>query len=1453
MLLNKISRIAETHQNAVAVVSGDVSVTYKELEDRADRLAGALCEHHVSPDPLVAIYMKRDAHIIVSIVAAMKSGAAYTVVEHEGNTEENIARIKAMAPDIVVTTGDLARLLQQHGIATITEDDCASPDRRRPPVIAGPETAYVLFTSGSTGTPKGVAITHLNIRHYTESIIERLHIPQALRYAHVSTLSADLGNTCLFLALWTGGTLYLVDGDSRKDPLKLLDYLIANEIDFLKITPSHWRAVFNTIGKLFQGRLHLQYLLLGGETLPVNLAKEILQAGVTRVLANHYGPTEATVGVTVNPIPDIEYLDALKSDAVPIGRPFGQTRLLVRNQDGQYKDRDVEGELLIGGPSVAKGYVGNRQATDANFLTGIDRHHRFYKTGDFVAIDASGIVSFLGRIDRQVKINGYRVELEHVENVLCKIQGIEAAAVFNIQVHDKTLLVAALVPALAPLLATAFKEAAQTMLPPYMIPGQVQWLQDFPLNANGKVDLKALRGLVEQQIADSRDAQTSSNDFSGWPPLFSEIAAIWADCLKRDDFTANDNFFDAGGDSLDAILIISELQVRGYRISSQAFLQEPTIAAIAALIGNPIIDGRDMQRDESRTSSRRFSAAQDWFFNRNFSAKDHWNQAIILEAGESMDESALRNALSRLVAIHPLLRTIYRNESGGWHAVPLAAGDFEGLTASRIVGASETGVSQHIQGTAMRMHQAISLTDGRIFRVHLFKIQERRDHVLFVCHHLSVDAVSWRIMMADLVRLYNAERAQETVCIPDNPTSFWDWVNHIHEKRADLSADFKHWHNLPAAMQQGADVCSNLESDAQTVWLSFGAKETGALMEGLSATLKVPFHVIFLAVFSFVLCRQRQGDKLLVDVESYGRAAFSEDVDISRVVGWFTSTYPVVLACRDDLVETIRHAQSTLSAIPNLGIAYGLSGNATNGAATAAPTLCYNYLGDFHFGNDDGLKLSSSRFPVGPARGAANERIHELKLTARKIDGHLVADLSFSSAMHAADEVVALLEQFKNTLLQLAGIQEGRSLPLHVEMGSSTGVLSYVPRELILEEQEPSVRVYADILLTGATGYIGVHVLREFFAKTSAHIHCLVRRRIGTEPLQRLTDAYAFYFPSEDLAVFKDRLTVLEGDAGEARYGLSQKAYADICEKVDAIYHFAADTRLFGASDVIAWQNIAGIKTAIDVASATRPKDLHYMSTLAVSGVNRGSDVVTFSENSLDIGQEFQNDYERAKFKAEAMVLEFVTRGGTGYIYRSGNVSGHSISGKFQSNAGDNRFIQLLKAAAKLGKAPGNLSDTIVLSPVDTVAEGIVALSLSQQNSGEILHVDSHIEIPFQEIFAEMRAAGIVLEPTDAADFAGMFKSASHLQDPDITLGYFWASRQPRNVRFCHAKTHRLLDKLDCRFTRLDKAWIRKFIENLIQDGTLASTSASVRAFKTGTSLEPANDYGNGTKKRNRT
>lgn len=1405
-LLQKISIIAENDGQRLAVIAGEKSVTYQAMEREAKRLAYAIQRYNFDKDSVIAIYLPRSADIVIAMLGIMKSGMAYAVVEDDGNTTENYHRLNLVQPHLIITSSHHVEALQKLNKNVIDIDQSFDLHVANIlPEINLEDSAYVLFTSGSTGVPKGVMISHGNIYHYVSGLLEKLAIQNALQYAHVSTFSADLGNTGLFLSLWTGGTLHIIDDNTKKDPFAFLQYLIQHNIDFLKITPSHWAAIFNALSKHYENQQLLKYLVLGGESLSVPLARLILQSNATEILVNHYGPTETTVGVAAQIITDEQML-ATYENIVPIGKPFGQTEIFIKTADGQRKQLLAEGELYIGGPSVGKGYINDVESTNARFIFDENTGLRFYKTGDLVRVDDEGILEFLGRIDRQVKINGYRVELEHIEYVLKNIAGIEQVVVCCLDLSGKNMLAAALVVA-KNIEIERLQDILRQKLPAYMIPDQFVCFDDFPRNSNGKTDIKALAELLKEELKKPR--LHVKRDLSD--PLLEEIVQIWQKYLQHDNFGLEDDFFKLGANSIDAILIISDLQARGYQITANTFLANRTITALAAKIKEAANKKELIARNIPQHDSQEFSGAQNWFFEKQFSEENHWNQAVLLQSSTNIVMNVFTKAIAKLLEAHPLLHTAYQQCNRQYQAKLVAVNIAACLSFSEYEEMEEKDIAVQIMAISKKLHKEIDIVKGNVFKVHIFKFKKRPAQILLIAHHLSVDAISWRIIVSDLVHFYGAAKADVKLEVFQNPYSYWDWVNHLIKHKMELQKDLSCWNKMSQSVVDKQET-DNVEKAAKTIWLAFSREESDCLLHGLSKKINISPHILLLAVFAYVIAKDKNQSNLLIDIESYGRLSLEEKIDISHVVGWFTSMFPVNFAIdQSSLMTTIESINNTLTNVPNLGVAYGQFGH----EISCQPNICYNYLGDFDFCYEGDLNIALSRYPIAQARGDTNHRIHDLKLTARIIGQQLIVDLSFPAKKYSAGSMQQLMEALHSSLLAFAGLPQAET-QLLLEDGSSTGLLSYTPASFELSSNIHLKRDYKNIFLTGVTGYMGIHAFHQLLQETSAHIYCLIRAETIDIAKQRLQEIYQWYFAEQTLEDHAHRYTVLCGDISEQNFSLSTDSYEYLCSNVDAIYHFAASTRLFGERDYFKKQNIDSIESIIDLASRNQNKDIHYASTLAICGVNPHEKAVVFSERSLYVGQIFQNEYERSKFQAEKILHDFIVQGGRAFIYRCGNVSGHSLTGRFQKNAQDNRFIQFLNAIITLGKLPENCGEDVVLSPVDEVTQAIVSLSLAESIPG-VFHVDNHVAIPMREIFSTLQELGVSFQKTQAKDFVSLFDNYVDQKDPVLMLGHFWAKRQDRNISYQHQYTHTLLNKLGYHFSSLDADWRRKFFAHLLE------------------------------------
>ena len=581
---------AERTPQRVAVRWGEQALSYAELNTRANQLAHYLRAQGVGADQLVGLCVERSAETMVAVLAVLKAGGAYVPL----NPDNPPARLRQQMEGAVavITETKLAAQVVEFPGTTLVLDGAEKPWEKEPnsnPACQStPENlVYVLYTSGSTGVPKGVAVRHRNLVNYADFIGKRLELekyPEGLQFATVSTLGADLGNTCIYPSLISGGTLHVIGYETATDGVRFAEYATKYGVDVLKIVPSHLAALLQSQSESEQAKklLPRKYLIFGGETLTPKLVEKIESLHGSCELLNHYGPTETTVGSLTLKLKEYNW----KSEplaSIPIGRPIQNTQVYILDQNLEPVPVGVTGELYIGGAGVTAGYLKQPEKTAERFIQNpfcSDRAATMYRTGDLARYLEGGEIEFQGRGDDQVKIRGFRIELGEIEAALGRHAGVKQALVLarEDEQGDKRLL-GYVVAQGKELRGEELREYLKQEVPDYMVPQAIAVLAKFPLTANGKIDRAAL---PEPQTAQAQRAYVAPRNETE-----QKIAAIWAEVLRRELATISieDNFFDLGGHSLMATQVVSRIRERfALEIPMRAMFERPTIARLGEVV-----------------------------------------------------------------------------------------------------------------------------------------------------------------------------------------------------------------------------------------------------------------------------------------------------------------------------------------------------------------------------------------------------------------------------------------------------------------------------------------------------------------------------------------------------------------------------------------------------------------------------------------------------------------------------------------------------------------------------------------------------------------------------------------------------------------------------------------------------------------------------------------------------
>ncbi|MPZ39502.1 MAG: amino acid adenylation domain-containing protein [Rhizobiales bacterium] len=982
--------------SAVALRGGDDVVTAAELERRSNALACALTARGVTRDVPVALWMDRSTTFVTALLGVMKAGGAYVPLDPKWPVERVRRLLAESGIALLLVDGEsretartLDCMILDCGDAALLDGSDVAPD-----IVIHPEqAAYVIYTSGSTGKPKGVTVSHRALANYVQALLTRLRPAPDATMAMVSTVAADLGHTVLFGALAAGATLQLFSPRDSFDADRFARTMRDSGVDILKIAPSHLRGLLQASPSVDVPPR--QTLVLGGEACDAALVAMVRELRPACRILNHYGPTETTVGVLTHE------LDANESGGpIPMGLPLANVRAHVLDDALNVVPIGVAGELYIGGPGVARGYRAAAGLTAERFVPDPfgPPGERLYRTGDRVRCDRDSRLIFLGRGDDQIKLRGYRIELDEVARLLKAIDGVdEAVAVVRpVDTDERQQLIGYCVPrpgaALDPV---ALRKRLSALLPDYMVPARIVVLEALPLTLNGKVDRKALP-------APDHDAPGRSHE-APQGEIEEAIASVWREVLKTEPVGRNDNFFELGGDSILSLQVIARLRKRGTRLTPKQVFEKQTIASLAAVASSAPATSKQKTSSSTQhpaTGPHDLLPIQLRFFAEDIAERSHWNQAALLRPRAGVDWSVLRQALTAVVARHDALRLRFTMQDGGWraeHGATPAAEDLlwlhEDVTPSSVTTLSETAQA------------SLDLSAGPLLRAVGMDLSDGSQRLLLVIHHLVVDGVSWRVLLEDLAQAYAQLSAGEAVRLPPKSESYASWGARLRAQAGLFADELDYW------LERGAtgDLrCDRLHDDidrvavAEEVSLVLDRDVTDRLLRAAPSAYRTQVNDLLLAALSRALARWSGMTTSVIELEGHGREDVFAGLDIARAVGWFTSAFPLQLSHGDaSTAKLIKATKEELRSIPHRGLGYGVLrhlGTAEQREALSRlrePQLVFNYLGQFDtsLGVEAPFTLASES--AGAARSSSAPLGRWLSINGQVANGCLRFSLTY--------------------------------------------------------------------------------------------------------------------------------------------------------------------------------------------------------------------------------------------------------------------------------------------------------------------------------------------------------------------------------------------------------------------------------------------------------------------------
>ncbi|MDP1513189.1 amino acid adenylation domain-containing protein, partial [Paenibacillus ottowii] len=603
---------AERTPDHIAVALGQQSLTYRELNETANRLAHTLRDAGVKPDEPVGILTERSLDMITGTLAILKAGGAYVPVDPQYPEDRIRYMLKDSGAKLLLAQQDLLDRCYFDGqIVNLNDDTSYSADVSNLGVDGtGDHAAYVIYTSGSTGKPKGVVVEHHSVVRLVRNT-DYVPFDESTRMLQTCAFVFDVSTFEIWGALLNGGQLVLVHKDDLLDAAKLKETIRDHRVTMMWLTTPLFNQLSQQDSKLFGD---VKYLLVGGDVLSAPHINRVLRDNPDLNIINGYGPTENTTFSTTYHIKEEQ------PDSVPIGRPIRNSTAYVVDSSFNLQPVGAWGELVVGGDGVARGYLNRPELTAEKFIDSPFRSgERCYRTGDLVRWNEDGTLEYKGRIDAQVKIRGYRIELGEVEAQLLKLEAVQEAVVIAHEDEQGQKQLCAYVVTVADIAASELRSALSQELPGYMVPSYFVQMEQLPLTPNGKVDRRALPQ-PEGSVDSGENYVAARNEVE------RTLVSVWQSVLGIEQIGVLDNFFHLGGDSIKGIQVSSRLLQNGYKLEMRELFQYPTIAEL-----NGRVQRMTRMSDQGEvTGNVALTPIQHWFIELQPSHPEHYNQALML-------------------------------------------------------------------------------------------------------------------------------------------------------------------------------------------------------------------------------------------------------------------------------------------------------------------------------------------------------------------------------------------------------------------------------------------------------------------------------------------------------------------------------------------------------------------------------------------------------------------------------------------------------------------------------------------------------------------------------------------------------------------------------------------------------------------------------------------------------
>ena len=892
----------------IALITDLETVSYQDLNQKANQLAHFLMRNGIGPEITVGISLERSINMVIALLGVLKAGGAYVPLDPGYPAERLAFMFQDLGISLLITESKLGTsLLFQGNCIFIDEawEDITQENNQNPNSEVNPRNlAYIIYTSGSTGQPKGVMIEHRNLVNLTQAQVQTYDLTSQDRILQFISLSFDAAGEEIYPALCSGAALAIPKQDIDLSARSVWKFCSENDVSVLHFPAALWhQLVQETVEHEIKLPNRVRLTVVGGETPSLERltgwVKAIQFSDITHqnIFINSYGPTETTITASYYKL-NLTDIEILKNNRIPIGQPLSNTKIYLLDKNFFPVPLGAAGEIYIGGAGVARGYLNQPETTQESFVE--DPFYpgmRLYKSGDLARRLKDGNLEFIGRVDNQVKLRGYRIELGEIESVLLSYPAIKSAAVILHPLTNSFQLVAYLVPNPASKLNFAeIKDFMQSRLPDYMVPAGFVIIDELPKTPSGKIDRKALPMPDMDKLAPVKDATT---------PIEELLVNIWEYVLGRSNIGINDDFFDLGGHSLLATQLLSRVrETFQVEIPLRDLFTEPTIYSLGkmieavklgddGLVAPPIVP---IKREQLLPLS--FAQQRLWFLDQLSPGNLFYNIPVVLRIKGDFNSAAFAASLNSLVKRHEILRTTFTTKSG--NPIQLISPDYE-LDLPLVDLAFEDDLSREEKAFLLAKEEAnipFDLVKGPLLRAKIVRITENDFLALITMHHIVSDGWSMNLMIREIMTSYQfytdpniGDKTQpELDELPVQYADFAVWQrNWLQNEVLDKQLNFwkKQLAGMPKILELPTDFPRPVIQSSNGGNVSFSlSTETLIGLNKISHETGATLFMTMLAAFKILLSRYSGQTDILVGTPIANR----NHIEIEGLIGFFVNT-----------------------------------------------------------------------------------------------------------------------------------------------------------------------------------------------------------------------------------------------------------------------------------------------------------------------------------------------------------------------------------------------------------------------------------------------------------------------------------------------------------------------------------------------------------------------------------